>query len=207
MEKEHAKKTLAQMLADKQEAVDATDREVAEIIGVMQQTYSTWKHGRVPGRAWHERICDFLDVSIDELKILMKEQKNAETQVLRLPDFYKATEYGVVTSPEYGEFLFEPVNAGRKRIPEGRYMVIVNTDVMEPAILNESPCWIDISIWPAAGREVMVHKTGGVAIIGQLVSTTGRGATIKHLNPERTIEIDDVLAVHTIVLSQRGRVS
>lgn len=195
------KSRFAQMLTNEQVKRGMTDREVATQTGWLQQTFSRWKMGSLPRQHMFASIASFLNISTDMVAELV-EEASASTGNTKLAAAYGGVKiYGKVTDRKAGKYVFESFNKGRKRIPEGRYAILVDTRVMEPALLVGTKAWLDPAVWPAAGNEVMVHAKGGVAWLGRLVSLADRLATIEAGGKEMTIR--DVEAVHVIVLSER----
>lgn len=192
---------LSQMLLNEQGRRSQTDREAAAEIGVRQQTYSTWKHGSIPRPNLYGPLAKFLNISIDMLEELCEEARES-TGNTKLPRLDRAREYGRVSDRKEGKFKFDPVNAGRKRIPEGRYSVMIGTNVMEPALLYGTKAWLDPAVWPRIGNEVIVHGKGGVAWLGRLEALESGRAEISQYGGGRLV-VDDVQAVHAVVLSER----
>ncbi|WP_260685558.1 hypothetical protein [Rhizobium laguerreae] len=191
----------AQMLTNEQTKRGLTDREVAAQYNWVQQTFSRWKMGSLPRQHMFASIAAFLNISTDMVAELVDEAGQS-TGNTKLSAAYGTTRvYGKVTDRKAGKYVFEAFNKGRKRIPEGRYAILVDTRVMEPALLVGTKAWVDPAVWPAVGNEVMVHAKGGVAWLGRLVSLADALATIEAGGKEMTIR--DVEAVHVIVLSER----
>lgn len=132
------------------------------------------------------------------LELITEAKTNAGSSVIPA----RLRKYGKMSDRKDGRYKFEPFNAGRKRIPEGRYQISIDTKVMEPALHVGTLAWVDPSIWPQPGNEVIVHAKGGTAWIGVLVSLKDDEAHITRLAAEPII-IEAVVAVHVIVLSER----
>src|SRR5688572_22420913 len=117
------KKTLlAKMLIDEQKARGMTDREVAAELAVLQQTYSTWKGGRIPRDKAHDAIAAFLRVPLARVQELADEAAvPAETPISA---YASARVYGRMSDRKEGKFKFD---TSRKKVPEGRYAVVVDT--------------------------------------------------------------------------------
>ncbi|QWY83254.1 XRE family helix-turn-helix protein [Rhizobium phage RHph_X2_25] len=192
---------LSQMLLNEQGRRGQTDREAAAEIGVLQQTYSAWKHKTIPRPNTFGPLAKFLNISIEMLEELCEEARES-TGSTKLPRLDKAREYGRVSDRKEGKFKFDPVNVGRKRIPEGRYTILVGTNVMEPALLYGTKAWLDPAVWPRVGNEVLVHSKGGVAWLGRLEALDNGRAEISQHGGGRIV-VDDVQAVHAVVLSER----
>ncbi|MBY3543623.1 XRE family transcriptional regulator [Rhizobium laguerreae] len=189
------------MLTTEQTKRGLTDREVAAQYDWVQQTFSRWKMGSLPRQHMFASIASFLNISTDMVAELV-EEASASTGNTKLSAAYGPTRvHGKVTDRKAGKYVFEAFNQGRKRIPEGRYAILVDTRVMEPALLVGTKAWLDPAVWPKPGNEVMVHAKGGVAWLGRLVSLAEALATIEAGGKEMTIR--DVEAVHVIVLSER----
>ncbi|MBY3434870.1 hypothetical protein [Rhizobium laguerreae] len=189
------------MLATEQTKQGLTDREVADKYGWLQQTFSRWKMGSLPRQHMFASIASFLGVGTETVAELVDEASQSTGSTKLAAAYGSARVYGKVTDRKAGKYVFEAFNQGRKRIPEGRYAILVDTKVMEPALLVGTKAWVDPAVWPTAGNEVMVHAKGGVAWLGRLVSLADALATIEAAGKEMTIR--DVEAVHVIVLSER----
>ncbi|RWX26621.1 XRE family transcriptional regulator [Rhizobium leguminosarum] len=188
------------MLTNEQTKRGLTDRQVAEENGWLQQTFSRWKLGSLPRPNMYASIAQFLMISDDMMRELVEEAA-VSTGNTKLPAMTTARTYGRVSDRKEGKYAFEAFNQGRKRIPEGRYSITIDTKIMEPALPVGTRAWIDPAIWPTAGNEVLVHAKGGHAWLGRLVSVAVRQAEIERNNG--TITVRDVEAVHVIVLSER----
>jgi hypothetical protein len=191
------------MLINEQTRQGLTDREVSAKFDWLQQTFSRWKMGSLPRPHMFASIANFLQISTDMVAELIDEATTS-TGNTKLPAGLKtASVYGRVTDRKEGKYVFEPFNMGRKRIPEGRYAVLVDTKVMEPALLVGTKAWADPGVWPQAGNEVMVHAKGGVAWIGKLVSLADGEAVISQYARSGNLTVRNVEAIHVIVLSER----
>lgn len=194
---------LSQMLLNEQAKRGLTDYKAAKEIGVLQQTYSSWKHGSVPRPNRYAAIAGWLHISIDMARELCEEAV-ASTGSTKLPKLEPPV-LGRVADRKEGKFKFDSANAGSpgSRIPSSRYTVSVDTKVMEPALLVGTKAWLDPSVWPKVGNEVMVHGKGGIAWLGRLESLENGRAEISRYALGNRITIDDVQAVHAVVLSER----
>lgn len=197
---------LSQMLLNEQAKRGLTDYRAAKEIGVLQQTYSSWKHGSVPRPNRYAAIAGWLHISIDMARELCEEAV-ASTGSTKLPRTVEQPA-GRISDRKEGRFKFDPVSTGSssggsKRIPSSRYTVSVDTKVMEPALLVGTKAWLDPSVWPKVGNEVMVHGKGGIAWLGRLESLENGRAEISRYALGNRITIDDVQAVHAVVLSER----
>lgn len=190
------KKTiLAKMLIDEQKARGMTDREVAAELGVLQQTYSTWKANRVPRDKAHDAIAAFLRVSSARVAELADEASVPDET--HLSAYASARVYGRVSDRKEGKFKFD---TSRKKVPEGRYAIVVDTKVMEPAFRVGLKAWLDPSVWPKVGDDVIAHSRG-VGWIGRLAEL-GTVVRLERYSGE-PVEVKDVDAVHVIVLAER----
>ena len=191
------KKTrLAQMLIDEQKKRGWTDRAASADIGVLQQTYSNWKAGTIPRDNAHAGIAKFLGISIAELDELIEEAAAAPEEI-SISAYSSARTYGRMSDRKEGKFKFD---TSRKAVPEGRYAVIVDTKIMEPAFRTGCKVWLDPGIWPRVGDDVVVHSNG-VGWIGQL-EALGETVKLARYNGEPTV-VKNVDAVHVIVLAER----
>lgn len=193
------------MLKNEQVRRGLTDVDVAAEIGVSQQTFNAWKGGVVPRPNKYAAVASYLQISDDMMVELAEEARisTGNTKLPKLTAYNTARTYGRVSDRKEGKYKFDPVNAGRKRIPEGRYAIEVGTNVMEPALLYGTKVWVDPGIWPTAGNEVLVHAKGGFAWLGRLEKMGNETAEISQDALEGTIVVKDVLAVHVVVLAER----
>jgi hypothetical protein len=198
------KSRFAQMLTNEQTKRGLTDREIAENHNWLQQTFSRWKMGSLPRPHMFASIGQFLSISTDMVRELVDEatESAGTSKIPRVGALATARVYGRVSDRKEGKYAFEAFNVGRKRIPEGRYCILIDTKVMEPALLVGTKAWIDPSVWPKVGNEVIVHAKGGVAWLGRLASIDGNSAIIERLTGG-SMTIRDIEAVHVIVLSER----
>jgi transcriptional regulator with XRE-family HTH domain len=182
----------------------ASDREVAERHGWLQQTYNRWKNGGVPRPDMFASLATFLGIDREAVEELVLEARNGATAspVPKSGIFNTAKTYGRVTDRKDGKYAFEAFNQGRKRIPEGRYWIDIDTKVMEPALPVGTRAWLDPAVWPKPGMEVLVHAKGGSAWVGQLVEISGKTATL-YRHAAGSLVVRDVEAVHCIILSER----
>jgi transcriptional regulator with XRE-family HTH domain len=192
---------LARLIIEKQ--ASRTDREVAEQTGWLQQTFNRWKNGGVPRPDMYASLAEFLGVTRDEVEELVLDARQAESSpVPKSGIFNTAKTYGRVSDRKDGKYAFEAFNNGRKRIPDGRYWIEIDTKIMEPALPVGTRAWVDPAVWPRGGMEVIVHAKGGAAWLGRLQSLgDGTASLTRDAGPAVTIR--DVEAVHAIVLSER----
>ena len=194
----------AQMLLNEQTKRGMTDREIAEKHNWLQQTFSRWKMGSLPRPHMFASIAHFLQIDTAMVRELVDEAKDSagNTKLPNVGAFNTARIYGKVVDRKDGKYSFEPFNRGRKRVPEGRYAIHIDTKVMEPALLVGTKAWVDPAVWPRMGMEVIVHAKGGAAWIGRLVSVSDGQAILDRL-AGGSMTVRDVEAVHVIVLSER----
>lgn len=194
------KSRLSQMIVAEQKKRDFKDKQAYEALDVKQQTYSSWKRGVVPRPAMYAGIAAFLGV--DESVVAELAQKAAQVEnPNKLSAFVTARVYGTMSDRKEGKWKFQPINDGRKRIPEGRYALIVDTKIMEPVFRVGTKIWLDPSRWPQQGDDVIVHG-GGMGWIGTFVSLEGKKASITRYGGGPLV-VENVEAIHVIVLSER----
>ncbi|WP_202595634.1 hypothetical protein [Rhizobium leucaenae] len=176
-----------------------TDREVAEQYGWLQQTFSRWKMGSLPRPHMYESIASFLGVEVDTVRDAVDEARdNTKTT----PKSLTATSvHGMIADRKEGKYRFPPPTFAGKNIPHGRYAILIDTKIMEPALLAGTKAWLDTTVWPQPGNEVLVHAKNGMAWIGRLVAVADSNAEIERGG--KTMTIRDVRAVHVIVLAER----
>ncbi len=188
---------LALLKEQKQRAVK--DRAVYEELGVRQQTYSSWKAGVVPRPMHYPALAAFLGASEDDVADMAREASEAVTGTITT--ITSARVYGRMSDRREGKFKFDAFNEGRKRIPEGRYAVVVDTKVMEPVFHVGVKAWLDPARWPAVGDDVLAHS-GGFAWIGRFDGMNGGAVQLSRYDGSQ-VEVKNVEAVHVIVLSER----
>lgn len=189
---------LSQMLKNEQARRELTDYAVSKGIGVLQQTYSSWKHGSLPRPNKYAALAGWLGVSIDMVAELVDEAKVSTGNPPSVEAELPAT-IGRVSDRKEGRYKFDSVDG--KRFPTSRYAVEVGTNVMEPALLYGTKIWLDPGIWPKVGNEVMVHARGGVAWLGKLLSMGDGKAEVENAAGRHAVE--NVDAVHVVVLAER----
>lgn len=195
------KSRLAQMIGAEQIKRGLNERDAAAACGVIQQTFSAWKRGVVPRDNKLSAITEFLGISPEAMSELIDEagQEAVSSKLPRLGSFSAAREYGRVVDRKDGKWKFD---TSRTAIPAGRYMVTMDTKAMEPALRVGTRVWADPAVFARVGDEVMVFVDSGFAWIGILEHwETGR-ATITRPDGWRR-ELDNVVAVHAIVLAER----
>ncbi|THK34465.1 XRE family transcriptional regulator [Ensifer sp. MPMI2T] len=181
------------MLKNEQAKRGQKDREAAAEIDVLQQTFSAWKHGSLPRPNKYDAVAAYLKISHDMLDELVEEARHS-TGSTKLPQLDKAREYGRVSDRKEGKFKFDS-------LPTSKYAARIDTNVMEPALLYGRKAWLDPAVWPAIGHEVIVHGRRGAAWLGRLAAMDDSKAVIE--NASGRIVIDDVQAIHAVVLSER----
>jgi phage repressor protein C with HTH and peptisase S24 domain len=201
------KSRLAMMIAERQHSQNLTDRAISERYGWVQQTFSKWKSGHVPSQKVRDSIADFLGVTRDEVDRLCDAAKAEVAEKNDIALFGQAHERGKVADRKEGRFKFDPVNVGYglHNIPYGKYMVRVETNVMEPVLLYGCRVWLDTRVFPKPGNEVIVHGPRGVAWIGRLVSIDGDKARLQQYGRPDPFEVA-FEAIHPVILAERLRI-
>lgn len=192
------------MLFNEQMRREATDRQIATEFDWLQQTFNRWKAGSLPRPHMYPSIAKFLKISVDMVTELVEEAvvSQSTTKLPKAVTFNSARVYGKVTDRKAGKYGFEAYNQGRRHIPEGRYCILIETKVMEPALVVGTKAWLDPGVWPQVGNDVLVHSAGGAAWIGRLAANNGATADLeRHAGPPVTVR--DVKAIHVIVLAER----
>lgn len=195
------KTRLASLIAAEQMRRGLTEREAATLCGVLQQTFSAWKRGVVPRDNKRQTLSTFLGLSLNDLNAAVADAESEQTtaKLPRMGSFDTVRQYGRLDDEVEGRWIFD---TSRKAVPEGRYSIQVETRAMEPALRQNTRVWADPSVTARVGDEVMVHVDGGSAWIGILEHWEIGKASISRPNGwRRTIE--NVVAVHTIVLAER----
>lgn len=197
------KSRFASLLADRQRALRLTERAVAEKYGWVQQTYSSWKRGTLPRPDVRDALADFMDVPRKELDKLCEEAQERAAPGIGV--FDTAQQHGKVSDRKEGKLKFEPIQHGYgvSYIPRGRYFVRIETNVMEPALLYGTRAWIDPSVWPRPGNDVIVHAPKGVAWLGRLEAVEGQKVRLSRYGMPDVV-VDSHEAIHVIVLAERA---
>lgn len=200
---------LSQMILNKQRTESLTDREVAAALTalhgkeVIQQTYNKWKKGHTPSTMFWPAVAKWLAIDEAEMEQLAEDTKNAAGSA-RLPSFTALAyvkQHGKIADRKEGKYRFEAHNMGRRRVPDGRYVMSVDTKVMEPALRVGTQIWVDSAVAPQVGNEVVVHADG-FGWLGALVGVEGSSATITRTSIGE-LTIKNVEAIHVVVLSSR----
>ncbi len=198
------KKTrLAQLITDEQIKRGLSERDAAAEMGVIQQTFSAWKRGVVPRDNKLAGLTAFLKLTPEQMAELVDEAAASlgTTKLPRMGSFDTAREYGRIADRKEGKWKFD---TSRTAIPSGRYAISMDTKCMEPALRLGTRVWADPGVFAKIGDEVMVHTSSGFAWIGVLAHWETGKATITRYQPEDwRRELDNVVAVHTIVLAER----
>ncbi|WP_284777114.1 hypothetical protein [Agrobacterium sp. lyk4-40-TYG-31] len=194
------KSQLLQSILKEQKRRGVKDRAVYEELGVPQQTFSTWKRGAVPRPVIYPKIAAFLGIPETEVADMAREASQAESPN-KISGFVAARVYGSMSDRKDGKWKFQPINDGRKRIPEGRYAIVIDTKIMEPIFHVGVKAWLDPSRWPSPGDDVMAHS-GGYAWIGRFESMSNGGVQLARYNGA-PVEVKNVEAIHVIILSER----
>lgn len=191
------------MIAKEQARRGLTDHAAAVELGVKQQNFSSWKNGTVPRPNRHAAIAAWLGISAETMHELAAEAGSGSIARTKVPKITGANvrTYGRVSDRKDGKFRFDPIPPSGLRVPAGRYAVEVGTNVMEPALLYGTKIWLDPSVWPQVGNEVLVHSVGGHAWLGRLVEMENGTAEISRNVGRLTVR--DVQAVHVVVLAER----
>ena len=197
----------SQALLNKQRQDALRDRQVAEKISeihgspISQQTYNSWKKGRTPTDAYAQTLTTWLGVDMDELNAMLDESREASASAISIVALNQAPPYGKISDRKVGKYRFEPYNLGRKRVPEGRYTMAVDTKVMEPIFRVGTRIWVDPTVIVTQGHEVIVHSDG-FGWIGVLERWDGTGVVITRPSGD-SVTITKVEAIHVIILSSR----
>lgn len=202
--------SLAQMIVDRQKSLALTDRAVSEKYGWLQQTYNAWKHGRVPKETAFGGLSDFLGIGLQEIEDLATEARksneiNKKPSAVNLTSFLAVQERGNVSDRKAGKFKFDAYRRGYGSIyvPEGRYSVQIDTNVMEPVLIFGARAWLDPAVWPRPGTDVIVHADKGAAWIGRLEAIDGTTARLLQYGRPVGVNVENFKAIHVIVLAER----
>ncbi|WP_247750174.1 hypothetical protein [Rhizobium sp. 16-449-1b] len=188
---------LSQMLTAEVKRRQISEIKIADEFGWAPQTFNTWKHGVVPRQNWFVALSNFLNIPMSDVEMLVEEARTS-TGNTKLPKIDPV--FGKVSDRKDGKFAF-PAEHGQ-RFPLGRYAIRVDTKVMEPALLVGTKAWLDPSIWPQTGNDVLVHTKSGAAWIGQLAAIENNTAKL-HRHAAKEIVVSEIEAIHVIVLSER----
>lgn len=198
---------LSQMIVNKQRERGLRDREVADALSALfgrtisQQTYNSWKKGRIPTDAYTSTLSQWLEMSVDDFSAAMDEARASTSHGLpSATAIYQAAQYGKIADRKEAKYRFEAYNMGRRRIPEGRYMMAVDTKAMEPIFHVGTRIWIDPTIAPLPGHEVVVHADG-YGWLGVLKAQAGE--VILERPGAGSVTVKNVEAIHVVVLSSR----
>ncbi len=196
---------ISQKLSEKQIALAAVDRAVAAELStihgktISQQTYNAWKKGRTPTDAYTSTLAQWLELPVDEIAEMLAADRAAGGPS-RIPSFTSlayVAERGKIADRKDGKYRF----AGTRPVPEGRYVMQVDTKVMEPIFHVGTQIWLDPAPMARPGNEVVVHA-GGFGWLGVLHEWNG--ATAKINRPAAgPLELKGVDAIHVVILSSR----
>lgn len=87
------------------------------------------------------------------------------------------------------------------------YAVYIQNDSMEPVFRHGHLAYVNPSVPPSPGDDVVIHLKDGQGFVKRLVRRTARALIAEQFNPARQLEwpTDSVEAVHLIVASLRVR--
>lgn len=197
---------LSQIIAQKQLDKNVVDRVAAEEISlagagdVSQQKYSSWKRGVIPRPNARAALAKWLGIPRDHLDALCEEAESESDVSLSV--WSRVRKAGRIADRKEAKYKFDPVNNGRKRIPEGRYTMSIDTKVLEPVFRAGTQIWIDPAKGPLMGDEVVVHADG-FGWVGVLKRWDASGATL-YRPGAGDVTVKNVEAVHVVVLSSRS---
>lgn len=198
---------LTQMIVNRQREKGMRDRQIADALSdifgktISQQTYNAWKKGRTPTDAYTSTLAQWLELPVEDVAAAMDEARATTQHGLPSPSaIYQASQYGKIADRKEAKYRFEAYNMGRRRIPEGRYMMSVDTKAMEPIFHVRTRIWIDPTIAPLPGHEVVVHADG----YGWLGILQSQGGEVVLDRPAAgSVTVKNVEAIHVVVLSSR----
>ncbi|MGH0328759.1 helix-turn-helix domain-containing protein [Sinorhizobium meliloti] len=137
---------LSQMLLNEQARRGLTDYKAAKEIGVLQQTYSSWKHGSVPRPNRYAAIAGWLGISPDMVRELA-EEAGASTGSTKLPNIgAPLMGRGSATALTLDKL---PIGFAKPEI-SGCYAVRIDGRNM----------WVNPNITPADGNTVILRSDG-----------------------------------------------
>lgn len=87
------------------------------------------------------------------------------------------------------------------------YAIYIQNDSMEPVFRHGHLAYVNPSVPPSPGDDVVIHLKDGQGFVKRLVRRTARALIVEQFNPARQLEwpTDSVEAVHLIVASLRVR--
>jgi len=185
-------KTLSDLIVERKADLRMTDRAICAKYGWIQQTFSAWRNGSIPRPDVRPGIAEFLGISADELDHIC-DQQQARAQ---------HAEIAKVSDRKAGRFKFVRTSKS-SHVPRERYSALIETNVMEPALLYGTRAWVEPSMWPVPGYDVFVHGPNGSAWLGRLVAINGTSAHLTRHNAEGEIVVENVQAIHPVVLAER----
>ena len=179
----------------------AVAAELSAIHGksISQQTYNAWKKGRVPTDAYATTLAQWLDLPVEDVAAAMETDRAAggPSRVSAFTSLAYVAERGKIADRKDGKYRF----AGRRPVPEGRYVMQVDTKVMEPIFHVGTQIWLDPALMARPGNEVVVHSDG-FGWLGVLQEWNGTAAKIDRPGAG-PLEIKGVDAIHVVILSSR----
>ena len=200
---------ISQKLSEKQIALAAVDRTVAAELSkihgahggkaISQQTYHAWKKGRVPTDSYTTTLSRWLDLPVEEIAAMLAADRAAggPSRIQSFTSLAYVAERGKIADRKEGKYRF----AGTRPVPEGRYVMQVDTKVMEPIFHVGTQIWLDPAPMARPGNEVIVHS-GGFGWLGVLHEWNGTTAKINR-PAAGPLEIKGVDAIHVVILSSR----
>lgn len=137
---------LSQMLLNEQAKRGLTDYKAAKEIGVLQQTYSSWKHGSVPRPNRYAAIAGWLHISADMVRELA-EEAGVSSANTKLPNIgAPLMGRGSATALTLDKL---PIGFAKPEI-SGCYAVRIDGRNM----------WVNPNITPADGNTVILRSDG-----------------------------------------------
>jgi len=87
------------------------------------------------------------------------------------------------------------------------YAVYIQNDSMEPVFRHGHLAYVNPSVPPSPGDDVVIHLKDGQGFVKRLVRRTARALIVEQFNPARELDwpMDKIDAVHLIVASLRVR--
>lgn len=87
------------------------------------------------------------------------------------------------------------------------YAIYIQNDSMEPFFRHGHVAYVNPSMPPAPGDDVVIHLVDGQGFVKRLVRRTQRKIVVEQFNPQRRLEWEprEVAAMHTIIASLRVR--
>ena len=87
------------------------------------------------------------------------------------------------------------------------YAVYIQNDSMEPVFRHGHLAYVNPSVPPSPGDDVVIHLKDGQGFVKRLIRRTARALIAEQFNPERQLEwpTENIESVHLIVASLRVR--